>query len=71
VLLEGQQEQRETLHRDLAALADGGEATPLAADAVRRSLVEVLREGDRAELAPRLDRMLLGLPVTGRLRAAS
>jgi hypothetical protein len=71
VLLEGQQEQRETLHRDLAALADGGEATPLAADAVRRSLVEVLRDGDRAELAPRLDRMLLGLPVTGRLRAAS
>jgi hypothetical protein len=71
VLLEGQQEQRETLHRDLAALADGGEATALAADAVRRSLVEVLRDGDRAELAPRLDRMLLGLPVTGRLRAAS
>ncbi len=71
VLLDGSQEQRETLHGDLADLADGGEATPLAADAVRRSLVEVLREGDRADLAPRLDRMLLGLPVTGRLRAAS
>ena len=64
-------EQREMLHGDLAVLADGDEATPLAADAVRRSLVEVLRDGDRAALAPRLDRMLLGLPVEGRLRAAS
>jgi hypothetical protein len=71
VLLEGSEEQRETLHGDLAVLADGDEATPLAADAVRRSLVEVLRDGDRATLAPRLDRMLLGLPVAGRLRAAS
>jgi hypothetical protein len=71
MLLEGQQEQREALHRDLAALAEGDEATPLAADSVRRSLVEVLREGDRAGVAPRLDRMLLGLPVAGRLRAAS
>ena len=71
VLLEGQQDAREALHRDLAALADGGEATRAAADAVRRSLVEVLREGDRAGLAPRLDRVLLGLPVEGRLRAAS
>jgi hypothetical protein len=52
-------------------LAEGEDATPLAADAVRRSLVEVLRDGDRAGLAPRLDRVLLGLPVTGRLRAAS
>jgi hypothetical protein len=71
VLLEGQPEQREALHSDLAALAGGGETTPLAADAVRRSLVETLRAGDRAGLAPRLDRMLLGLPVTGWLRAAS
>ncbi|HWO79912.1 hypothetical protein [Gaiella sp.] len=71
VLLEGQEEQREALHGDLAVLAEGEDATPLAADAVRRSLVEVLRDGDRAGLAPRLDRVLLGLPVTGRLRAAS
>jgi hypothetical protein len=71
VLLEGQQDAREALHRDLAALADGGEATRVAADGVRRSLVEVLREGDRDGLAPRLDRVLLGLPVAGRLRAAS
>ena len=71
VLLEGQQDAREALHRDLAALADGGEATRVAADGVRRSLVEVLREGDRGGLAPRLDRVLLGLPVAGRLRAAS
>jgi hypothetical protein len=71
VLLEGQQDAREALHRDLAALADGGEATQVAADAVRRSLVEVLCDGDRGGLAPRLDRVLLGLPVPGRLRAAS
>ena len=71
VLLEGQQDAREALHRDLAALADGGEATRVAADAVRRSLVEVLSDGDRGGLAPRLDRVLLGLPVPGRLRAAS
>jgi hypothetical protein len=71
VLLEGQAEERETLYRDLAALADGDDATPLAADAVRRSLVEVLRDGDRVGLAPRLDRVLLGLPAPGRLRVAS
>ena len=71
VLLEEDAERREALHRDLTALADGDEATSPAATAVRRALVEVLREGDRAGLVRRLDRMLLGLPVSGHLRAAS
>ena len=71
MLLEEEPERREALHRDLAALADGAEATSPAATAVRRALVEVLRDGDRAGLVARLDRMLLGLPVPERLRAAS
>ena len=71
VLLEEESERREPLHRDLTALAEGAEATSPAATAVRRALVEVLREGDRAALVERLDRMLLGLAVPGRLRVAS
>ena len=71
VLLEEHPERREALHRDLAALQDGAEATSPAATAVRRALVEVLREGDRAGLVDRLDRMLLGLSVPERLRVAS
>lgn len=72
VLLEHDPERREALHRDLALLACGDEeATTPAADAVRRSLVEVLRDGDRPALVARLDRALLGLAVPDRLRAAS
>jgi hypothetical protein len=71
VLLEEDAERREALHRDLTALAGGAEATSPAATAVRRALVDVLRDGDRAALVGRLDRMLLGLPVSGHLRAAS
>ncbi len=71
VLLEEGAERREALHRDLTALADGAEATSPAATAVRRGLVDVLRDGDRAGVVDRLDRMLLGLPVSGQLRAAS
>ena len=71
VLLETDPAQRETLHRDLAALAEGAEATSPAASAVRRALVEVLREGDRPVLVERLDRMLLGLTAPGLLRVAS
>lgn len=71
VLLETDPERREALHHDLAALADGGEASPDAAGAVRRTLVEVLRDGDRSALVARLDRALLGLSVAGRLRVAS
>jgi hypothetical protein len=71
VLLEAEPERREALHRDLARLSSGEEATSPAAEAVRRSLVELLRAGDREELVARLDRALLGLADTGRLRVAS
>jgi hypothetical protein len=71
VLLETEPERRETLHDDLASLAGGGEATAAAADAVRRGLVEVLREGDRPALVARLDRALLGIGGRERLRAVS
>jgi hypothetical protein len=71
VLLEEDGDTREALYRDLAALADGAEATSPAGTAVRRALAEVLRDGDRVGLVARLDRMLLGLSPPGRLRAAS
>jgi hypothetical protein len=71
VLLEPEPARRETLHGDLTALADGSEASPVAADAVRRGLVEVLREGDRQELTARLDQVLLGVGGRERLRAVS
>ncbi len=71
VLLETDPERREPLHVDLAVLADGGEASPTAADAVRRALSEVLRDGDRPALVARLDRLLLGVGGPGRLRVAS
>jgi hypothetical protein len=71
VLLETEPEGREALHRDLALLAGGEEATSPAAQAVRRSLVEVLRAGDRQALVSDLDRALLGLAESGRLRVAS
>lgn len=71
VLLEQEPERREALHRDLADLCGGGEADATARDAVRRSLVAVLRDGDRPALATRLDRALLGLEAPGHLRAVS
>jgi hypothetical protein len=71
VLLEDDPERREALHRDLTMLADGEEATSNASAAVRRALVEVLRDGDRVGLVARLDRSLLGLAAPGRLRVAS
>jgi len=71
VLLEADPEQRTALHADLAALADGNEATLAAADSTRRALVEVLRDGDRPALVARLDRTLLGLAGPPRLRVAS
>ena len=49
------------LHDELARLADGEAATPEAGAAVRRALVEVLRDGDRPSLVASLDRELLGL----------
>jgi hypothetical protein len=71
VLLETEAERREALHADLAALADGDAATSAAGDAVRRALVEVLRDGDRTSLVARLDRTLLGVGAASRLRVAS
>jgi hypothetical protein len=71
VLLESDPGARESLHRDLVMLADGEEASSTAASAVRRSLVEVLRDGDRAALVARLDRALLGVTAPGQLRAVS
>jgi hypothetical protein len=61
VLLEPPARVRAGLHEELVALADGGEATPDAADAVRRALVAVLRDGDRSALSARLDDELLGI----------
>jgi len=45
----------------LRALAGGESATPAAADAVRRALVEALAHGNRAALVASLDESLLGL----------
>jgi hypothetical protein len=61
VLLEEEPGRRERLHAALSVLADGGEASSPAADAIRRALVETLRRDDRAELLAELDRSLLGL----------
>jgi hypothetical protein len=71
VLLEADPGTRETLHRALEELAAGAEAEAPARDAVRRVLVAVLRDGDRATLAAGLDRTLLGLEPRGNLRAVS
>jgi hypothetical protein len=71
VLLEAEPDRREKLHAELESLANGGEGSTAAREAVRRALVEVLRDGDRVGLAARLDRALLGLEPPGRLRAAS
>lgn len=71
VLLELEPEPRATLHEELATLADGREGTAVAVDAVRRALVEALRDGDRHALVTRLDRVLLGLAGPTRLRVAS
>jgi hypothetical protein len=71
VLLEAEPERREALHRALETLAEGEEADDATREAVRRSLVEALRDGDRVALATRLDRALLGTETPGRLRAVS
>jgi hypothetical protein len=70
VLLEQDPEARARLHDELAGLADGADASPAAADAARRTLVEVLRDGDRAGLARGLDRELLGVEGRRGLRVA-
>ena len=71
VLLEAEADRRESLHGRLEALCEGAEADVAAREAVRRALVQVLREDDRRALTTRLDRTLLGLEQPGGLRAAS
>ena len=70
VLLADAGDAREELHLELAAVEQGGAATPIAVDAVRRLLVAVLRARDRDELVRGLDRRLLGLDPQRPLRAA-
>ena len=67
VLLGDVSEERRSVHASLRALASGEQASPRAEDAVRRSLVETLRHGDRAALVRSLDEVLLGLRSAPRL----
>ena len=61
MLLGDTSEERRAIHASLRALADGEQASRRAEDAVRRSLVETLRHGDRVALVRSLDEALLGL----------
>jgi hypothetical protein len=67
VLLGEGSEERRAIHAALRALASGEQATERAENAVRRSLVETLRHGDRAALVRSLDDVLLGLRTAPRL----
>ena len=68
VLLGDSSEERRAIHASLRALASGEEpASQRAEDAVRRSLVETLRHGDRLTLVRSLDDTLLGLRNAPRL----
>ena len=58
------------MHRSLRALREGEPASATATDAVRRTLVEALRDGDRAALVASLDEMLLGLRAARLARTA-
>ena len=71
VLLGGSSDERRALHVALRTLAEGEPAPPSAADAVRRALVEVLREGDRRALERTLDETLLGLRDAHERRAVA
>jgi hypothetical protein len=71
VLIEQDGAARATLHAELAALDESGAVGSVAADAVRRALIETLRRGDRAGLAGELDAELLGAGSAGQLRVAS
>ena len=70
VLLGDESERRRSLYGALRALGEGEQASPAAADAVRRALVEVLRDGDRAALVASLDEVLLGLRTAKLARTA-
>ena len=61
VLLGDASEERRAIHASLRSLAAGEQASERAEAAVRRSLVETLRHGDRATLVRSLDDALLGL----------
>jgi hypothetical protein len=61
LLLEEDPAARERLHADLSRLAAREEPASPAVDAVRRALVQVLRDGDRERLTRDLDRGLLGI----------
>ncbi len=67
VLLGDSSEERRAIHTALRALASGEQASQRAEDAVRRSLVETLRHGDRTALVRSLDDTLLGLRADPRL----
>ena len=67
VLLEEDGPARAALHAELSGLDDGDAATAAAAGAVRRTLVETLRSGDRSELVAELDSLLLGSAAHDRL----
>ena len=67
VLLGDASEERRAIHASLRALASGEQASERAEDAVRRSLVETLRHGDRPALVRSLDDVLLGLRSAPRL----
>lgn len=60
-LLADEPKERAALAAALQGLARGGAADELAADGVRRALVEVLLHGERAALVPLLDETLVGL----------
>ena len=61
VLLGDSSDERRAIHAALRSLAAGEQASARAEDAVRRSLVETLRHGDRPGLVRSLDDVLLGL----------
>jgi hypothetical protein len=67
VLLGDASEERRAIHAALRALTAGEQASRRAEEAVRRSLVETLRHGDRAALVRSLDDVLLGLRSAPRL----
>jgi hypothetical protein len=67
VLLGDASDERRAIHASLRLLASGEQASERAEDAVRRSLVETLRHGDRPALVRSLDDVLLGLRSAPRL----
>jgi hypothetical protein len=67
VLLGDASDERRAIHASLRSLASGEQASERAEDAVRRSLVETLRHGDRPALVRSLDDVLLGLRSAPRL----